>query len=285
MMHVLRPRDLEEALGRLAADPGMLPLAGGTDVMVGINFGRLRPESVLSIRHLPELHELETGARIRCGAGLPFTTLLRAEAGLDPAFVQGLRTIGSAQIRNAGTLGGNLGTCSPAGDALPVLSALNATLVLRSARGERRLAFEDWMLGPRRSARRPDELLIAVEWDASGRSQVFFKIGTRNAMVIAVASLAMVVDRLKRRVRVALGSVAPVILRAREAERLAEGLFDESGWDRPLAAGAAGVEEFGRLAAAAAIPIDDVRGTAAYRRHAVGVMARRAIERTGALVA
>ncbi|MEK7863539.1 MAG: FAD binding domain-containing protein, partial [Chloroflexota bacterium] len=200
------------------------------------------------------------------------------------ALREAARTVGSPQIRNAGTIGGNLATSSPAGDTLPVLAALEAAVVLRSVDGERRVPFGAFMTGPKRNVRRPDELIVAAEWDDAGAAQTFVKVGTRNAMVIAVASLAFVIDRARRRVGVALGSCGPTILRAPDAERFAAGLLDEAGWDRPLRPGQASAAELGRLVAAAARPIDDVRGTAAYRRHVLAVIAGRAFERTAAIV-
>jgi CO/xanthine dehydrogenase FAD-binding subunit len=272
---------LEDAL----ADPAATYLAGGTDLMVGINFGRDRPEHVVSIRGLEELRQVSVSeGRSSFGGGVTYTRLLEALGERSPAMVQAARTIGSPQIRNAGTIGGNLGTCSPAGDTLPVLAALDATILLRSAGGERRVPFAAFMFGPRKSERRPGELVYAVEWAEAGPSQVFLKAGTRNAMVIAVANLAMVIDRRRRAVRVALGSVGPTILRATAAEELAAGLFEESGWDRPLQAPEAATDRFGELAAAAVRPIDDQRGSARYRKHIVAVMARRALARTGAAV-
>jgi CO/xanthine dehydrogenase FAD-binding subunit len=271
---------LEEAL----ADPAATYLAGGTDLMVGINFGRERPEHVVSIGRLEELRQVSVDGRQTIGGGVTYTALLEALGERSQAMVQAARTIGSPQIRNAGTLGGNLGTCSPAGDTLPVLAALDATILLRSASGDRQVPFSAFMFGPRKSERRPGEVVYAVEWEDAGPSQVFLKAGTRNAMVIAVANLAMVVDRSRRAVRVALGSVGPTILRAAAAEQLATGLYEESGWDRPLLASEAAAARFGELAAAAAKPIDDQRGTARYRRHIVAVMARRALARTGAVV-
>jgi Aerobic-type carbon monoxide dehydrogenase, middle subunit CoxM/CutM homologs len=139
------------------------------------------------------------------------------------------------------------------------------------------------MTGPKRNVRKPDELVIAAEWDDAGPAQTFMKVGTRNAMVIAVASLAFVVDRARRRVGIALGSCGPTILRAADAERFASGLFDEAGWDRPLRPSAPTCAELGRLVGAAARPIDDVRGTAAYRRHVLAVLAGRALVRLGAI--
>lgn len=279
-----RPQSLEEALGLLAARGGATPLAGGTDLMVGINFGRERPEHVLSIRHLDELKEIRHGDRVRCGAGVTYTRVLDDFGLSTPALTQAARTVGSPQIRNAGTLGGNLATCSPAGDTLPVLAALEADIhVISSAAGVRRIAFADWMQGPKQSAREAGELVLGAEWNEAGPAQAFLKAGTRNAMVISVASIALVADRPRRRVGIAIGSAGPVILRASEAERVAEGLFDEAGWESPFNVSESALAEVGRLAAAAARPIDDQRGTIAYRRHVVSVMARRALARAAGI--
>jgi CO/xanthine dehydrogenase FAD-binding subunit len=276
-MHVSSPVTLAEALEELAAYPDTVPLAGGTDLMVAINFGRERPQRVMSLRRIGELTELDQEGLVRCGALVTYTRML-AEL-RDPVMRQASRTVGSPQIRNAGTLGGNLGTCSPAGDTLPALAALDATVVLASRMGQRRLPLTDFMTGPKQPDRRPDELVLGAEWHPAGEAQVFSKAGTRNAMVIAVANCAVVVDEASRRVGVALGSVGPVILRAAGAERFAEGLLGELGWGLPLQLPESALVELGRLAAETARPIDDVRGTAAYRRHLVAVMARRALER------
>jgi CO/xanthine dehydrogenase FAD-binding subunit len=277
-MKVTTPASLEEALATLAEQPGTVPLAGGTDLMVAVNFGRERPRHLMSLRLLDELGELrEIDGRVRCGAAVTYSRML-AEA-RDEAVKQAARTVGSPQIRNAGTLGGNLGTCSPAGDLLPVLAALDATVVLASRGQERRVPFAEFMRGPKQSVRGPDELILAAEWEAAGPAQAFLKAGTRNAMVIAVANCALVVDRRRRRVRLGLGSVGPVVIRARTAERFAESLFEAAGWEHPIRLSDPALKAFGRLAAGAARPIDDVRGSAAYRRHILAVMARRALER------
>ena len=273
---------LDDALDALRADAGAELVAGGTDLMVEVNFGRKRPTHLVAIDRLTELRDLRQGARVRVGAGVTYTRLLREGAG-SPALLEASRTVGSPQIRNAGTIGGNLATSSPAGDTLPVLAALEARVMLRSTRGERGVPFAEFMTGPKRNVRAHDEIITAVEWDDAGIAQTFVKVGTRNAMVIAVASLALVVDRVPRRVGVALGSCGPTILRASDAEAFAVGLFDESGWERPLRPSDAARAEFGRLVAAAARPIDDVRGTAAYRRHVLGVVAGRSLARVGAL--
>ena len=284
-MEIERPRSLDGALAALAAHPGADLLAGGTDLMVEINFGRKRPEHLIVVQPLAELRDLDRNGAVRVGAGVTYTRLLAEGGGSFAAVREMARTVGSPQIRNAGTVGGNLGTSSPAGDALPVLAAFDATVVLRSRRGERRIPFADYMTGPKRNARAPDEIVVAAEWRDPGPAQTFLKVGTRNAMVIAVASLCLVVERARKSVRVALGSCGPTILRAGEAERFAEDLIDESGWDEPLDVSEAAAARFGELVAAAARPIEDVRGSARYRRHVLGVMARRALERVGSVVA
>ena len=273
-------RDVDDALAALRADAKSELLAGGTDLMIEVNFGRKRVENVIALDRVDELRHFDIGPRVHVGAGVTYTQLLRTGAG-SVALTQASRTVGSPQIRNVGTIGGNVATLSPAGDTLPVLAALDASITLRSASGERRVAFADFMTGPKRNTRTHDEIVLAVEWDDAGPSQTFMKVGTRNAMVIAVASLALVVDRARRRVGVALGSCGPTILRAPEAERFAAGLFDETGWTRQLELTTAAQSEFGRLVGAAARPIDDVRGTAAYRRHVLSVIGGRALARVG----
>jgi CO/xanthine dehydrogenase FAD-binding subunit len=257
-------------------------LAGGTDLLVEINFGRIRPAHVVAIDRVDELKDFSRNGHVRMGALVTYTRMLDDDGG-SIALQEAARPIGSPQIRNVATIGGNLGTASPAGDTLPVLAALEATIVLKSKKGERRVAFGDFMTGPKKSVRRPDELIVAAEWDDAGPAQTFMKVGTRNAMVIAVAGLALVVDRARHRVGVGLGSCGPTIIRATEAERFAAGLLEEAGWDRPGRPSDAAAKEFGRLAARAAQPIDDVRGTAAYRRHVLAVMGARALARVAVI--
>lgn len=277
-MDVEIARRLDDALEFLASRPDGEPIAGGTDLMVEINFGRHRPAAVVVIDRLSEIRGIERNGHVRMGAGVTYTRMLEEDAG-SVAMREAARTVGSPQIRNAGTIGGNLGMCSPAGDTLPVLAALDATVVLRSASGERRVPFASYMTGPKKSVRQQSELVVAAEWDDAGPAQTFMKAGTRNAMIIAIASLALVVDRARKRVGVGLGSCGPTILRASEAEAFAQGTFDEAGWDGPSRLSEATCAEFGRLVAAAAQPIDDVRGTAAYRRHVLAVMGARALAR------
>jgi CO/xanthine dehydrogenase FAD-binding subunit len=284
---VLVPDRLDDALAALDSDPALTVLAGGTDLMVELNYGRRRPLDVLSLRRLTGLRDwhVERSAAggdtpedtVVLGAAVTYTTLLGGDlAGLLPALAQAARTVGSPQIRNAGTIGGNLVTGSPAGDTLPVLVALRATVELASTRGTRTMPVSEFLTGPKQTARQPDELLVAVRVPVATGPSEFLKIGVRNAMVIAVANCALVVDRERRALRCALGSVGPVPIRDEAAELWATTRLD---WDGDTPAHPSVVEGFGRRMAAAARPIDDHRATAAYRRHAVGVMARRALER------
>ncbi len=278
-MDVLLPRTLAEALEVKAAHPDTVPIAGGTDLMVDLNFDRRRPRSLMDISRLPELAvwRREDG-HLFLGAGLTYTRIIGDLAAFAP-LVDACRTVGSPQIRNRGTVGGNLGTASPAGDALPVLAAYDADVVLISAAGRRTLPWAEFLVGPKRSALRPDELVLGARWRIVRGPGSFSKVGPRNAMVIAVASLCLVVDEDRRGVRVALGSVGPTILRARTAElEIAQALESAGVWDDPAAdLPREAIERFQSAVAAAARPIDDVRGSAAYRRHACGILARRAL--------
>jgi CO/xanthine dehydrogenase FAD-binding subunit len=272
----VRPGTLAEALDALAERPDALPIAGGTDVMVELNLGSDRPTTLLDISHLTELHGwTSTGPTVRIGAALPYARIVDELAELLPGLAAASRTVGSPQIRNRGTVGGNLGTASPAGDAHPSLLAGDATIELASISGSRRLRADEFFLGPGRSLRRPDELVVAVEVPAARGPQLFAKIGPRNAMVIAVCSFALELDPERRRVGTGIGSAAPTPFRARDAEAFLETALAEHGcWDGGRLPDAATVR-FGELVASAASPIDDVRGSAAYRRHALAVLARR----------
>ena len=260
-MEVLTPRSLDEALRMKAELPEAVPIQGGTDVMVELNFHRARPEALLNLNEVDELRgwSREDGT-LRLGAGLTYTEAMAAPvAELLPALAEASRTVGSPQIRNRGTIGGNLGTASPAGDALPPLLVEEAEVEVAGVGGERRLPLTDFLVGPKRNALEPDELVVAVRLAPSGGPQTFMKIGPRNAMVIAVCSLAVLADRERGELRAAYGSAGPV-------PKLVTAPLDAR-------------EDFPELVAADASPIDDVRGTAAYRRHALRVLARRGLER------
>jgi CO/xanthine dehydrogenase FAD-binding subunit len=269
---------LGEALELKAAHPDALAVAGGTDLMVDLNAGRLRPAALLDVSRLAELKTWRrVDGSIFLGAGLTFARIAHELAEL-PALVEAALTVGSPQIRNRATIGGNLATASPAGDGIPVLAAYDGDVVIAAAGGRvRRVRWDDFLIGPKRTALEPDELIVGVEWQLVDGPGCFAKVGPRNANVIAVAGVCVQLDRPARRVRVALGSLAPTVVRAHEAEVFAATIVP---WDD----GAAGIErdaleEFGRLAAAAAHPIDDVRGSAAYRRHAAAALSRRLLAR------
>ena len=279
-MDVLLPRSLEQALAMKAERPEAILLAGGTDLMVELNFGRLRPPAIIDLTRVAELatHRQENG-HVFLGAGVTYAAIVKDLATFKP-LVQASRSVGSPQIRHRGTVGGNLGTASPAGDALPVLAAYDADVVLRSrARGERSLAWHEFLKGPKKTAIAPDELIIGARWKRVRGPGSFSKIGTRNAMVIAVAGLCLVIDEDGRRVKVALGSVGPTIIRATQAEeQIGSAMSSAGAWQDPTTTVPDhAIEEFAGLVASAARPLDDVRGTAAYRRHGCRVLARRAL--------
>jgi CO/xanthine dehydrogenase FAD-binding subunit len=260
-VEVLTPRSLEEALTLKAERPDAVPIQGGTDVMVELNFDRARPETILNLNEVGELRgwSRENGA-LRLGSGLTY-----AEAMAPPlrdslgALAEASRTVGSPQIRNRGTIGGNLGTASPAGDALPPLLVYGAQVVCGSVRGVRELPLVEFIVGPKQNALAEDELILAVRIEPREWRQTFMKVGPRNAMVIAVVSLALAVDEERGEVRASYGSAGPVpglvVGPLAEASGFAERVADEAS------------------------PIDDVRGTARYRRHALRVLVERALAR------
>ncbi|WP_217922767.1 FAD binding domain-containing protein [Miltoncostaea oceani] len=275
----LQPRDLAEALDLRAAHPEALPLAGGTDLMVEINFDRRRPERIMDLTRLEELATLERdGDDLVIGAGVTHTRLVDSLGALAPGLAIAARTVGSPQIRNRGTIGGNVATASPAGDALPPLVAAGAHVELASATGARSVPIGAFMTGPKRTTLAPDELITAVRLPAARGPQQFAKVGPRNAMVIAVCSFALTLDAEARTVGAAIGSAAPTVVRATAAEEFLTGVLDEGDlWERRTPIGDAAAARFGELVGAAAQPIDDVRGSAAYRRHALAVLGRRTL--------
>jgi CO/xanthine dehydrogenase FAD-binding subunit len=284
-MTVLVPTSLDEVVAGLQSHRDATLLAGGTDLMVEVNEGHRRfpwPDddlTVIALHRVPELSSWTYRPDERVvvlGAGVTWSQVedepLRD---LLPALAEAARTVGSPQIRHAGTVGGNLGTCSPAGDGLPVLAALDASVGLVSAAGRRSLPVAEFMVGVKRTALQPGELIEHVTLPLLDGWQGYSKVGVRNAMVIATASACVATDHPTRSVRIALGSVAPTIVRCPEAEAFAAEHVD---WERRSVTPES-AREFGALAAAASRPIDDHRSTAAYRRHAVAVMAQRLLQR------
>lgn len=264
-MQIVRPQSLDEALHARAAAPDSVLLAGGTDVMVEVNFGIIRPNHVIGLRRVDEL---QTWDDRRIGAGVTWS---RLEAGPYRALAQAARTVGSPQIRNTGTIGGNVGTASPAGDGLPWLAALDAEIEVASAnRGARRVPWNEFITGVKRTALEPDEVIVAVVLpEEIPPNQEFAKIGVRSAMVIATVN-CVVARWDDGRTAVALGSVGPTPIRARRAEELIASEPQPSP---------ATLAEFGRLVSEEVKPISDHRSTEAYRRHSSGILARRLLER------
>lgn len=279
-MTVINATSLEQALQALRDLPGARIVQGGTDLMVEVNFNRTKVDDVVALRRVNELkrwHVDEDARTIRIGAGVPYAEMERSPLREHvPALAQAARTVGSPQIRAAGSLGGNLGTCSPAGDGLPVLSALDATVHLQNLGGSRDLSVHEFMLGVKKNARRPDEVIVAVTLPLLEGFQGYAKVGTRNAMVISAASACVVHDPRGGSVRVALGAVAPTVVRARNAESW---LAAQTNLRDTLTVSANLAREFGQRAAAECSPIDDHRSTASYRRHAVAVLVERLLLR------
>ena len=276
-MTVYAPTTLQQACEMLHAHPDAHVLAGGTDFMVEVNFHHRKPSTVV---HLNRIHELrqwsvdEKSQTVRIGSTVPFAQLeSQAFNSLCPALAQAARTVGSPQIRTMGSIGGNLGTCSPAGDSLPVLSALDAEIEIASMAGLRTLSIHEFMVGPKRNALAAGEIISAVQLPLHNGPQWYAKVGTRNAMVIAVASVCFALQ--DDTPRIALGSAGPTVIRCREAEE-----YVQSEFVRGNAVDREKLRTVGHMVASASRPIDDHRSTAQYRRHAVNVVSQRLIEKS-----
>ncbi|CAN5848642.1 xanthine dehydrogenase family protein subunit M [soil metagenome] len=282
-MAVITPADLDAALRAADDAPDALIVAGGTDAMVEVNAGQRRQalasDTVIVLDRVREMRRWSYDperSTVTLGAGVTYTELMTEPlASWLPALAEASRTVGSPQIRNAGTIGGNLATCSPAGDTLPVLAALAAEVHLATLNGQRTLPIAEFMLGVKTTALAPGELIVGVTVPVLQGPQGYAKVGVRNAMVIAIASACVIAAEDERSVRIALGSVAPTIIRCRDAERYAAANLDWSR-ERPTPGVAA---EIGERAAADARPIDDHRSTAAYRSRAVALLVARLVRR------
>jgi CO/xanthine dehydrogenase FAD-binding subunit len=274
-MEFLQPASWDEALEAKSEHPEALPLWGGTDVMVDVNFGRARPEAIIDLTRVDALrhHDRDDGM-LRIGAGVTYARAITELGHALPGLAMASRTVGSPQIRNRGTIGGNLGSSSPAGDALPPLYASGAEVELASVDRTRCVPIGEFVTGPKQNVLAPDELIAAFHTPIARGGQQFSKVGTRNAMVIAVCSFALALDDDARSVGTCLGSAAPTPKRAAEAERYIAARLD---WDARGPIDPEALDRFGELVAEAAEPIDDQRGTAAYRRHALAVLARRSL--------
>jgi CO/xanthine dehydrogenase FAD-binding subunit len=278
-MEFSRPATWADALAMKAEQPAAVAIAGGTDVMVDINFDRVRPTALLDLTGISELAEWSAdGTVIRLGAGVPYARVISELGGRLPGLAMASRTVGSPQIRNRGTVGGNLGSASPAGDAHPPLLACGTVVEAESVRGVRHIPIREFYTGVKRSALAPDELIASVRVPVADGPQQFSKVGVRNAMVIAVCSFAVALHPERGQVGTGFGSAAPTPRPAAAAEEfLAAELAERGLWDSPGPLAEPAVRRFGDLVAAAAEPIDDVRGTAGYRRHSLAVLARRTL--------
>ncbi|MCQ4043167.1 FAD binding domain-containing protein [Streptantibioticus rubrisoli] len=278
-MDFLRPASWEEALAAKAEHPTAVPIAGGTDVMVEINFDHRRPDALLDLNRIGELREWEVGEEtVRLGACVPYTRIIESLRAELPGLALAAHTVGSPQIRNRGSVGGNLGAASPAGDSHPALLAAGAEVEAVSVRGTRMIPVEEFYTGVKRNCLEPDELIRAVHIKKADGPQQFSKVGTRNAMVIAVCAFGIALHPGTRTVRTGIGSAAPTPIRATAAEEFLNSALAEAGlWDSGQIIPPAVARQFAELVSGAANPIDDVRGSAAYRRHALGVMARRTL--------
>ena len=273
-MPVFIPSSLTEATQLLSKNPDAHLLTGGTDMMVEVNFNHRHPDTVIALRNIPEFQRwnIDTASGlVHIGSSVPYATMEHGDlAKALPALAEAARTVGSPQIRAAGSIGGNLGTCSPAGDSLPVLAALDAVVHLQSESSRRSVSFAEFMVGPKRNSRLPNEIITGVSIPITNGWQGYAKVGVRNAMVISVASVCLAIHDNK--VRIALGSVGPTIIRCTESENWINSI-GLANIDHSLA------KEFADHVRAESRPIDDHRSTAEYRRHAVGVLAARLLLR------
>jgi xanthine dehydrogenase small subunit len=261
---LLEPKSLNDALRMLRDEGPLVPMAGCTDLYVLLNFGTLKETRFLDLWRLDSLKAIAVrGDRLSIGARATHTDLIRSPLVRKrlPMLAAACREIGGAQIQNRGTLGGNVANGSPAGDTLPVLAAADAIVVLQNAGGGRRVPFNTFYTGYRRTVIAPDELIVGFEIPALRGRQWFRKVGTRAAQAISKVVMAGVAPVADEAPRIAFGSVAPTVLRARQTEEA-------------LAAGAS-IDDAQRLLATEIAPIDDVRSTAEYRRRvATNLLAR-----------
>ena len=278
-MTVIVAKELTTALTALREHSDARLIQGGTDLMVEINFNHVKPTTMISLRDIESLRTIrrDQPGRLSIGSGVPYS-VVEGEPVLTeiPALAQAARTVGSPQIRAAGSLGGNLGTCSPAGDTLPVMFALDAMIHLSTVDSSRVVSIHDFMTGVKRSIRQHDEIITTIDFPIINGWQGYSKVGVRNAMVISVASACLVADHENSEVRIALGSVGPTIIRCRDAEAWLKSTVDLSARD---AISLDVANEFGRRAAEESSPIDDHRSTAQYRRHAISVLASRLLRK------
>jgi CO/xanthine dehydrogenase FAD-binding subunit len=270
----LQPNTLSKAVEARAERPELWPVAGGTDLMVDVNFGRTELAGVLDLTAVAELKGIDRDdGSIRIGAAHPMADIAARLTDLA-ALAGAVVTVGSPQIRSRATLGGNIATASPAGDSLPALLVHDAEVEVASASGSRRTPLEELLVAPGRTTLEPDELIVALRLPRNHRRSHFAKVGTRNAMVIATCSVAVAVDTDTGAGRIAAGAVAPTARRLPRAEAVLEQLAAA-----PAAPGRSALDDLEEAVRADIAPIDDHRSTAAYRTHATSTLARRLAQR------
>jgi CO/xanthine dehydrogenase FAD-binding subunit len=272
--HVMRPTTLSEAVAARAERPELWPVAGGTDLMVDVNFGRTELAGVLDLTAVAEMKGIDRDDQwIRIGAAHPMADIADRLADVT-ALAGAVVTVGSPQIRSRATLGGNMATASPAGDSLPALLVHDAEVEVASATGSRRTSLDDLLVSPGQTTLGEDELIVSVHLPRTAWRSRFAKVGTRNAMVIATCSVAVAVNTDTGAGRIAAGAVAPTARRLPQAEAVLEQLAAAS------AAPARGaLDDLEDAVRADIAPIDDHRSTAAYRTHATSTLVRRLVQR------
>ena len=271
------PSDLDGALSALATAGHLrtVALAGGTNLIVDMRAKRERPERVVGLGKVGELRGMDFGAeRVTIGGGTTVTELLASPgiAEAAPSLVESARLFAGLMVRNTATVAGNIACGSPAADLVPPLLSLDADVTLASVGGTRTVPLDEYFLDYKRDVRRPDELITRVSWPHPPKPSVntFYKLARRKGDAITVTGVALTLsaaDGVCTRARIALGAVAPIVFRAREAESLLEG----------RALSAALIDEAAAVATAASSPIDDVRASADYRLHTVEALTRRLV--------
>lgn len=271
------PERLEEALRLLADGNGAetVPIAGGTNLIVDIRASRAAPDRLISLSRIRELRGIRLSAgRITLGGRTTVSDLVRSReiATHGASLVDSARVFAGQMVRNTATVAGNIACGSPAADLVPPLLSLDASVALTSASGSRTVALVDYFTGYKKDVRRPDELITAIEWAVPEPHSVnrFYKLARRKGDAITVTGVAVTIgisNGTCSKARIALGAVAPVVMRARAAEALLEGQRLTSAL----------IDEAGRIAAEACSPIDDIRASGEYRRHTVHMLTRRLV--------
>jgi CO/xanthine dehydrogenase FAD-binding subunit len=272
--HLAIPETLAEAAAALDARPQARVIAGGTELMPDLVAGRKQPTGFVSLQRVAELRGVrEEDGTLVIGAATPVVELIGLTQA--PALAAAAASLGTPQVRNLGTAGGNVMSALPFRNLLPALIALDAEIELTATAGTRRVPYRDFTRAPGETVRAPGEIVSAIHVPVLDGFQDYVKVGRRNAQFVAVSSAALVVDRAGRNVRLGFGNAAPTPVRAPAAEAHAAEHVDWEAGTLDAAAAA----ECARLAAASVDPPDDHIASAAYRRHATGVLARRLLER------